>query len=467
MTQWWDDDVAMLWNPPGSFDGLLQPQSVHLVPPTVWYALGLLQRRADHDVERAVRAIKAVAGCQLVDPGAPWHGTFARFREFPDPQPGAVEYLGYDPNWRQFVGTGFALALVLSSDLLPRTTVETMRAAIGLAVEGEPPDRVSPAYSNIALMRAWLEVQAGELFDRAQLGDRGEDLAGRIVERFDAHGAFDEWNSPTYYGVDFYALALWRLYSPSSQLRTWGARLEAELWADLAPWYHAGLGNLAGPYTRAYAMDMRRYVAGLGLWIQAAEPDVVAPVPELSRPFSHSHDLALAPVIASLGARVPPVARGQLRSFDGERRLERVVSSDPERIATAWLSAERMIGAERGSRRWPGRGEYHPATVHWRDPDGRTRWIRLVHAGPVDARAEADALSATCAPSRRRGPQSTGFLISAADGLEGDRWRLPGLTVRVRTNADFAGVTRSEDLDEVRYDPPASGTATFSLSFDS
>jgi hypothetical protein len=28
MTSWWDDDVAMLWNPPGSFDGLFPPRSL-------------------------------------------------------------------------------------------------------------------------------------------------------------------------------------------------------------------------------------------------------------------------------------------------------------------------------------------------------------------------------------------------------------------------------------------------------
>jgi hypothetical protein len=466
MASWWDDDVAMLWNPPGSFDALFAPRSLHLVPPTVWYALGLLRRRADGDVENAVRAIGAVIGCQLVDPGAPWHGTFARFREFPDPQPGAVEYAGFDPNWRQFVGTGFALAIILAGDVLPGTTVDAMVAAIALAVDGEPPDRVGERYSNIALMRAWLEVQAGHLLDRDELASRGEELAGRTVERFDLHGTLDEWNSPTYYGIDLYALALWRSHSSSPQLRDWGRRLEADLWVDLAPWYHAGLGNVAGPYTRAYGMDMRRYVAALGLWIQAADTDAAAPVPELSRPFSHSHDLALAPVIAALDTRVPVSAQGPLSGFEGERRLERVVSSDPERIASAWLSADLMVGAERGGRRWPGWGQYHPATVHWRDPDDRTRWIRLVHSAPVEARAEPHALVTTCTPHARRGPQPTTFLVSAADALEGDVWRLPGLTVRVRTDAEFVGVSRSGELDELRYEPPASGTASFWLSFE-
>jgi hypothetical protein len=170
-------------------------------------------------------------------------------------------------------------------------------------------------------------------------------------------------------------------------------------------------------------------------------------------------------VIACLDARVPAAAREPLRRFEAERKLERLVSSDPERIASAWLSTEVMIGAERGARRWSGWGQYHPATVHWWDPDGRTRWIRLVHAGPVQATAERGALTTTCAAHGRRGQQITSFLVSSAEALEGDVWHLPGLTVRIRTDATFSGVVRSGELDEVRYEPPASGSATFWLSF--
>ena len=40
-----------------------------------------------------------------------WHGTYARFAEWPEPTDGAVEWVDYDPNWRQFVGTTLALVL--------------------------------------------------------------------------------------------------------------------------------------------------------------------------------------------------------------------------------------------------------------------------------------------------------------------------------------------------------------------
>jgi hypothetical protein len=459
MAEWWDDEAAMVWNPPGSFDLLFPPRSVHLVPPTIWYGLGLLAR---NDIAGAVAAFEAVIACQLDEPGAPWHGTFARFREFPPPRAGAVEFVGYDPNWRQFVGTGLALALLIGRNDLPGAAVDAMIGAIEMAVDGEPPDRVAPSYSNIALMRAWMEVHCGELLDRPDLHKRGEELAAAIVERFDAHGAFDEWNSPTYYGIDLYALRLWRLRS--SLLRTAGERMEAALWSDLAPWYHAGLRNIAGPYTRAYGMDMCRYVAAVGLWMQQAAPEAAAPLPDLSGPFSHSHDLSLAPVVELLEASVPDDATSHLHRFSGERSVHRIVSDDPERVATGWFGERVMIGAERGGRTWSARGQYHPVTVHWWDPAGRTRWMRMVHAGPIEATALEAGLVAVCHPHRRRGAQPTSFLLSAAESVTADRWELPGLTVRVECDGQFAGSGPSGDLTEARYDPPASGVTKFELS---
>jgi len=464
LTQWWDDDVAMLWNPAGSYGGLFPERTFHMVPPTVWYALALLHRQASDDVECAVKAIDAVIACQLDEPGAPWHGTYARFCEFPAPAPGSVEYLGYDPNWRQFVGTGFCLALLTAGDILPRRTVDAMVESISLAVDAEPPERVSPAYSNIALMQAWLDGFAGDILDRPDVVSRGAHLAAQIVDRFDTHGTFDEWNSPTYYGIDLYALSLWRQHSPSPRLRHWGERLEAELWSDVAPWYHADLGNVAGPYTRAYGMDMRRYVAALGPVDRTSGGP--APVPDLAGPFSHSHDLAIAPVAAILGTEVPPEARRHLTSFTGERTLERHISDDPERIASAWLAPTVMIGAERGARRWKGWGQYHPATIHWQDPSGRTRWIRLVHSGRVDASATAHTLTAECRPRSKPGAQPA-FLVSACDDVQADRWSLPGLTVDVKTNATFVGRAPSGDIDEIRYDLPPTGSVVFELTLSS
>src|SRR5262245_35173636 len=172
-------------------------------------------------------------------------------------------------------------------------------------------------------MKAWLE--------------RDEAYASAVVDCFDEFGAFDEYGSPTYYGIDLFALALWRRRPPTPAFGEWGERLWAELWRDIARWWHPGLRNLCGPYSRAYGMDMTRYVGWLGLWL----PDPV--VPSLSSPFEHSHDLTMAPLVELVGG-----GPHDLPFDDSARVVEQVLRGG--RVATAWIAPDVMAGGERGGR---------------------------------------------------------------------------------------------------------------------
>jgi hypothetical protein len=115
-------------------------------------------------------------------------------------------------------------------------------------------------------MRAFLLDYAGTRLKNPAFTRRGTELAGEIYGLFKETKAFQEYNAPTYYGVDLYALALWRTDAPNPRLRALGASMEADLWRDIARFYHAGLKNLAGPFTRAYGMDMPNYVGLTGLY---------------------------------------------------------------------------------------------------------------------------------------------------------------------------------------------------------
>jgi hypothetical protein len=334
--QWWDEERGLLWNPPGSFDDDgVDGLSVHMTAQSAWYAVDLLQRGLD---DRAHRVIDELIALQYDEPGTPWHGTFARVAESPRPREGAVEWVHYDPNWRQFVGTTFRL--------IEKTFGLDLHEPIDLAIAGEPPDRVPPSYSNIALMRAWLEED--------------ETYAAEVLRLFSENGAFAEYGSPTYYGIDLYALALWRLHPPTPKFAEWGRAIESDLWRDIARWYHPGLRNLCGPFSRAYGMDMTRYVALLGMWL----PEPVLPDVE---PYAHSHDLLLRPVVELLGG-------GPDHLELGSGLVSQRISDD--RVATGWLGDDVMMGGEEGGR-WRAQGQYHPATVHWADGDGGCAWLRV------------------------------------------------------------------------------------------
>jgi hypothetical protein len=387
--RWWDERRGLLWNPPGSFhDEGLPPRSAHLVPQSGWYAGGLLQRG---DVARAVRVLDELCALQYDQPGTAWHGTFARFAEWPEPTEGAVEWVDYDPNWRQFLGTTFSV--LLRTFDLPADVVARLQAAIGRAVEGEPPGRVRPGYSNIALMKAWLD------------GD--EVAAAEVVAAFDEHGAFEEYGSPTYYGIDLWALALWRRFPPSAGFARAGERLWAALWDDVVRWWHPVLQNRCGPYTRAYAMDVTRSAGLLGLWL----PQPV--VPPLGDEVHHGHDLTMAPLVELVGG-------GPQLRFDGsERVVEQRLPGG--RVATGWLGPDAMAGGERGAHA-RAEGQYHPATAHWATADGTVGWLRLRHAGPLWATAEEGRLVVEVRDSRSLGRRPVRVESSSPGRFEPSAW---------------------------------------------
>jgi len=369
---WFDPAVVLLWNPAGSFAPVVPDASVHLIPQSAWYAFGLLERDRPGDRERALAVIDAVLATQYDRPGTPWHGTFARVFEQPEPAPGAREWVDYDPNWRQFVGTTLLMVLRHHAEALGEPRRARVEASLSLAVGGEPPGRIRPAYSNIALLQSVLCVEAGTMLGDPAMVDAGLGLAAAVVARFDRSGTFDEFNSPTYYGIDLLALAMWRTTGASTQMQDWGRRLEAALWEDMAMFFHAGLGNLVGPFVRTYGMDMHHYLGAAGLWWWAAFGRPLAPLPPLDTvAIRHGHDLFMGPLVARLGARIPAHLAEFLVGFDGVRQVERPIGEAGGPVATAWLEPDLAMGAMGGpDGGWPAPagGQYAPATIHWGVP---------------------------------------------------------------------------------------------------
>lgn len=450
----WDDAAALLRYPGAEhYVGPGEPERPHMVRETAWYALGLLLRDGPGDRERATRALRAVLAHQYDAPDRVYHGTFARAPEEPPPPPEPREWRDYDPNWREFIGTTLALILDEYAGALPADLVAGIDEALRRAVAGTLARRVRAEYTNIALMSAYLLCYTGDRFGLADWLERGETLAREVHHLFRQHDTFEEYNSPTYYGVDLYALALWRSRAPGRALPELGADMEARLWNDIARYYHADLRNIAGPYDRSYGMDLRRYAAILGMWIWAAVGAALKPFPDPDRPFAHASDFCFGPCIAVLGARIPAEALPHFTAFRGERQVEQVISSAPRRVATAWLGRDLMLGGEAtggAGRVWY---QFVPATIHWRAGDD-VGWLRLEHTQPVDARVARTVLTIAAAGT---GPEPATFTFAiAAPGLTTaaiapDRWRLPGLTVEVETNAAGPDVALAGDLLTVRY----------------
>lgn len=441
----WDERAGLLWT------SLTDPARRHDIRGSSQYAVGLMQRDGPGDRARALRVLDRVLGQQIRDPGQPWDGTFFRSAEELQPTQFSERWVHYDPNWRHFIGTDLAVLLLEYPDRLSPALTARLEDAIRRAVEGELQEkRLLPSYTNIALLHGFLWTFAGQRLHRPEWVRAGEAWAESVHAGFRRHAAFEEYNSPTYYGVDFYGLALWRKYGPTDRLRQLGAAMEAELWRDTARFYHAGLRNLCGPFDRAYGMDMRRYVALTGVWLALALDPPLVPLPDPRGPMEHEHDFGFGMLAAQVGAQLPEDALVHFRRFQGERLVERTLPGG--RVATAWLGDRLMLGGEvTGLALAAGpasRTIFHPATVHWARPDGDIGWILLREAPRVDARATKGTLTVTAIGNSTWQIFAPG--LKAAD-VTRDRWVLPGLTVMVETDALGFAVTPREDGCDVQY----------------
>jgi hypothetical protein len=449
MDHYWDEAMGLLRSPGDVADPHHpQPGNGHMVRESTWYALGLFLRNGPGDVERAIRALEVILTYQFDEPDKVYHGTFYREPEELHPPEPPIEWRHYDPNWREFIITTIAIILLEYEHQLPRSLVGKIDIAIRKAVEGALKRELKATYTNIALMNAFMLCFAGDRLNEPAWTKSGEAMAKEIYRLFKLYDTFEEYNSPTYYGPDLYALAEWRVYGCTPRLRQLGAELEALLWTDIARFYHAGLRNLCGPFDRSYGMDMRRYVALLGEWIWLIADKDQIPFPRLDRPFAHSADFCFGPCIAILGAQVPADVRAHFLSFQGERQVERVISNSPRRVATAWLAPSLMIGAQDTSGAKQGSTQFHPGTVYWRVGAEEVGWIRLCNTMPVDAQASANRLGIS-------GTGELYFQIAAlgldADLIKADHWQLPGLEVQVESSVSDSRIERKPDMVEIYY----------------
>jgi hypothetical protein len=428
-----------LWEPDLGLIRFPFEQGPPPVRETSWYALGLLTRDAPGDQKRALTAIETVVSKQYDAPGEVYHGSYARYAgDPPVPPPPVREFVEFDPNWRQFIGTALALAVLRYGERLGSLRTDVERS-IELAATGEPNGRVQPDYSNIALMHAWLLAHTGSRRE-------GEALARAIARRYRRAGALDEYNSPTYDGVALYGLALWRDEPPTRVFADLGDTLYDALWHDVAGVYHADLRNVAGPYSRAVGMDLRTYANLVGLWIWAAIGRGRAPFPSLSGPVEHAGDVCFGPLVDLFAGAVPTDVHRTLDEFQGPRRVR--VGVDGSWVSTSWLGQDVMVGGHTGPAVRVGGQQIHPATVHWQGG-----WIKVRGNGRIDAVARKQRLDVSIATP---GPATVTIGVPGLDAaVIGDKgWELPGLDVKVAADKSPLGAPRvTAEGVELDYPP--------------
>jgi hypothetical protein len=460
---WWDEKAGLLRQAPDATP-LPGPDAVHMVRESAMYALGLLMRNQPGDKDRANRIINLVLANQIDEPGQPYHGTFYRYPEEPPPPARSLIWRDYDPNWREFIGNTLAIILDEFSAELEPGLEERLNKSIKLIIAGTLSRPLPASYTNIALMKAFMLVYAGDRINNPEWTNLGESLAEEIYALFSETGCFEEYNSPTYYGVDLKALGMWVTFSTSPRLRELGNRMEGLLWQEIARFYHAGLKNMSGPFDRSYGMDMRKYVTSVGISMRLGLGKELAALPDTNvaaKDFQaeHKNDLVSSIWAVAVGVRIPEEARAIFTNFSGERSVERLIQKSPQRVATAWLSENVMLGAEDASGIKPVWNQYHLATIHWRSTNNDVAWLKLMNFLPADARVEKNSLKikSFVSPGLGGGERVFIFRVYTPDAPEGvkiepDHWQFPGLSVHFETNAEGPFVSQNGLFTDIRFE---------------
>jgi hypothetical protein len=419
----WDEAQAMVRVLPGTDVDAAQ-RRLHPVRET---ALGAYLDLSRGEPERARRAIEQVLRHQYLTPGLRWSGTFKVTAEDEDPATAPDGRRGFDANWRQFVGVALALCLEDHPDAIDHDLQAAIVGAISTAVHGEPEGRIPDWYTNPALMHAWLCDWVGRRTNDPVLQRKAESVATTQLGRLRDQGDVDEYNSPTYDGINLMAGALMVELPTSPLVSELGHTVLDSVGSRLGALYAPTLGAICGPYLRAYAVDLAGYVSLDGLWLALLGAGDVLPDP-LTETSVHVHDLYFAPVFRRLLAPVAKtVALDESALQHGTRhgvlRREHRVG---EVVSVSLRTESLAVGGESGRVPAFARDQYVPWTLHRRVPGpGRTGWLAVklgddtvaVDAvvrrdGSADLTVRApDGGSAACRvlASEELRPTSTGF----------------------------------------------------------
>jgi hypothetical protein len=353
-------------------------------------ALGVVADFAQGRRSRANTTLREVLAHQYDAPGRPWHGTFRvtaqdRQPRWPDAQP----WRDYDPNWRQFLGCILGYIALRYSEVLDADLRTGIDRALQLCVEGEPEQRIPDWYTNPNLMHAWLVGHVGRVTHDGSLLALAQTRREMIMNRFHTYGDVDEYNSPTYDGVDLMAAMLWMAYPPSEEFASDGESLCAILMKRIATLFHPDLGVTCGPYSRTYGLWLDEYVSLTGVALRVLGATGTVLPRDLNVETDHVHDLYFLPIISDLAAQLPQIIFHPLHT----ERIHQQEFGDV--VATSVIGERHCVGWENGRQVSFARDQYVPAVVHRHDGDG-ARGAVAVMLG----RSALDVWSELTAPSR-------------------------------------------------------------------
>lgn len=339
-------------------------------------------------------------------------------------------------------------------------------------------DNLVLAYSNPSLMRCLTVGWIGARRNNSTFTAFANEQGALLLELFKANGSntLGEYNAPTYYGMDIWALVANIAYGPANATMTANAEyILTELWKDIAAHYNPYLRNLAGPYDRAYTRDMTVHSAVLSLWwwgIFGHEFGGQTPLGDVDLLYDVAQGAALAQVMDTAARYISNETAAALKAtgrWTGSRLLNKTIrtslDTDVLRVATSFISAEVMVGAVTIAEEVNRGAQFVPAIVHWAADPARTPvpgvgfFSLYPSASTIEAVASDHSLSVSYPNTTQDGTKIFTFAVSGippswtlsggmVEGLES----LPCLSVEVEApGLEKLPVTASTETLEDHY----------------
>lgn len=173
------------------------------------------------DTEKASCIIKAIVDSQYSESGKVYYGTYKRALEECDPPDNPNVWDDYDPNWREFISTVFAVIISEYGNVLPEAITLLMKKSAYMAVTGSIERYIAddtPMNTNIELMHKFVTEFYGRLLNGKGMLEQSRTALKRFYEFYKLNSTVCEFNSTTYYSVDFIALSCIKKYSKDSEL---------------------------------------------------------------------------------------------------------------------------------------------------------------------------------------------------------------------------------------------------------
>ncbi len=413
-------------------------------------ACALFYRNKAGDVENAVKIIKWIFTLQNLDEKskdyAVWRGN-------------GKSSENYDQNMREFIGTDLISIYHKYKQKLPEDVRKEMEVCLIRTVKGALMRNVNPDYNNISIMSSFMMEYVGTEFNIPEFKNAGLVKAKAIYNNFLKYNTLCEYNSPTYYGVDFVGLALWRELSFSSEMKAMSKVLEKALWLDVATFYNANLQNISGPYLRAYGIDMKKSHAIVGTWIaMAINNPRIATIP--GKNGVHLELEFIVPIV-EMGISMPMKALAQFKKFDAPRFITRTTSNyyegDRLKKVTAYIQKDWMMGGLWGNRKVS--LILKTGTMHWKAENGDIGWLFVPGEGKTNVKVDETKMEIYLADTLAKTFQIYVYSKNITpENLRETVWKLPNMTLGIKTDLN---ILKTEILSQAMIDSEGVGTKDY------